>query len=232
MPNDRASASLLQNIDLKKYPKLGQFLTVQSISNKQEPKLLSNHQALNLLEEAISEVENQRLIPTNSATRTSRQKELDQLENVAVESTADLTDSEKLSQKEQQPIINKESQIEQPSSEQQLSAEAIKSSESAEIAELGQELAEIKEIDKELDEQELAKKQQATIDNLANQAQLPVTQVKPVVVLPITEKQQQLAKKKGIHFSLRWLAEWADKIKKIFAGAVLYKEEVENSADV
>ena len=107
----------------------------------------------------------------------------------------------------------------------------MKSSESAEMAEIGQELVEIKEDDQEQAEK-LAKKEQATIDQLASQALAFPKQIKPVVVLPITERQKEEAKKKGIHFSLRWLAEWAEKIKKIFSGAVLYKEEVENSADV
>jgi hypothetical protein len=233
MPNDRAKTSILRDIDLKKYPKLSQFLTAQTLSNKKDIQILSNNQALDLLEEAIGEVEDQRSKPTASLTRASRQKELDQsASKVISESIDDSLNSEKLSQTELQPIAKQESQIEkQTSSEQPVSAEAVKSSESAEIAEIGQELAEIKEDDKE-QEEKLAKKQQAAIDQLANQAQTSPKQVKPVVVLPITERQKEQAKKKGVHFSLRWLAEWAEKIKKIFSGAVLYKEEVENSADV
>ena len=234
MPNDRASGSLLQNIDLKKYPKLSQFLTVQSLSDKKQTKLVSNQQALNLLEEAIGEVESQSTITTSLPTRSLRQKEIDQSASVvSAESTTNSLNSEKNDQEKGQAITNKESptKLEQVS-EQQASVENVKSSETAEIAEVGQELAEIKEVNKEQEEQESTKKRQATIDNLANQARTPSTQVKPVVVLPITERQKEEAKKKGIHFSLRWLAEWADKIKKIFSGAVLYKEEVENSADV
>jgi len=234
MPNDRASGSLLQNIDLKKYPKLSQFLTVQSLSDKKQTKLMSNHQALNLLEEAISEVEDQASAPTSLPTRSLRQKEIDQsVSAVSAESAANSLNSEKIDQEGDQAIANKESSIElKQVNEQQTLAENVKSSETAEIAEVGQELAEIKEVNKEQEEQESTKKQQAAIDNLVDQAQTPSAQVKPVVVLPITERQQELAKKKGVHFSLRWLAEWADKIKKIFSGAVLYKEEVENSADV
>lgn len=234
MPNDRASTSLLQNIDLKKYPKLAQFLTAQSLSDKKQSKLLSNYQALNLLEEAIGEVESQRLAPTESSSRSSRQKELDQAASVAtLEPVTNLSDSENSFQEEVQSTTNQELVGEQKlPKEQGPVAEVIKSSESAELAELGQELAEIKEVDKEQEEQESIKKQQAAIDNLADQAQTASPQVKPVVVLPITERQQHLAKKKSIHFSLRWLAEWADKIRKIFSGAVLYKEEVENGTDV
>jgi len=233
MPNDRAKNSILQDMDLKKYPKLSQFLTAQTLVDKKNTQILSNNQALNLLEEAIGEVETQRSSLLTPSAHNSRQKELNKSPSVVIpESTDNSLNSEKLSQTEVKTFFNQESPIEQRTNKEQLvSTEAVKSSESAEMAEIGQELAEIKEDDKE-QEEELNKKQQAAIDQLANQAQTAPKEVKPVVVLPITERQKDEAKKKGIHFSLRWLAEWAEKIKKIFSGAVLYKEEVENSADV
>lgn len=231
MPNDRAKASILQNIDLKKYPKLRQFLTVQSLSDKKNTPILSNNQALDLLEEAIGEVEGQLSKPTSPAN-SSRLKEINQaVVNDLPELTID-QNSESSNQVVTESAVNQEPPIEQPTSkEQAVSAEAVKSSESAEMAEIGQELVEIREDDKE-QEEELARKQQAAIDQLASQALTSPKQIKPVVVLPITERQNEEARKKSIHFSLRWLAEWAEKIKKIFSGAVLYKEEVENSADV
>jgi hypothetical protein len=229
MPNDRAAASLLKNIDLKKYPKLKQFLSLQSLSetDEEQPKVLSNKQALDLLEEAIGEVEEKNSLSVNTPARTSRQKELDS-KNQSILAEKQVT-PESLAKAEQQQQIEA---ADQDSAIEQKSAEKAKNNESAEIAEIGQELTEIKEFDKEKADQESIKKQQATINNLATQAQAPSSTVKPVVVLPITETQQKLAKKKNTHFSLRWLAEWADKIRKIFAGAVLYKEEVENSTDV
>jgi hypothetical protein len=234
MPNDRASASILKNIDLKKYPKLNQFLTIQSVADNKQSKILSNQQALDLLEEAIGEVENQTLSSATSSSRASRQKELDQSGNSTVsESKIELSNQENPTQKELQLADNKELSVERgQNKEQQFSAEAIQSSESAEIAEIGQELAEIQEVDEKQEAEELIKKKQATIDNLVVQAQSSSAPVKPVVVLPITERQKEEAKKKSVHFSLRWLAEWAEKIRKIFAGAVLYKEEAENSVDV
>ena len=237
MPNDRAKTSILQNIDLKKYPKLGQFLTVQSLSQDKETKVLSNKQALDLLEEAIGEVEDQRSSPAAAPLRASRQKELDQQASaIASDPQTELNEDNQVEKlelvTEKEALSEIEKGTDQQDQEQEHQPESVKPSESAELAEIGQELAEIKEVDQEQEEQELAKKQQATIDQLANQVQNPSAPIKPVVVLPITEQQQKLAKNKNIHFSLRWLAEWADKIKKIFAGAVLYKEEVENSADV
>jgi hypothetical protein len=229
MPNDRAATPLLKNIDLNKYPKLKQLLSLQSLSktDKKEMEVLSSKQALDLLEEAIGEVENKNSLSANTPVRASRQKELDSKnQSILVEKQVA---SESLAKAEQQQKIEA---AEQDSAIEQKSTEKAKNTESAEIAEIGQELTEIKELDKEKENQESIKKQQATINDLATQAQTPSSTVKPVVVLPITETQQQLAKKKNTHFSLRWLAEWADKIRKIFAGAVLYKEEVENSTDV
>ncbi len=229
MPNDRAAVPLLQNLDLKKYPSLAQFLTAQSLSSDKSTNLISNQQALDLLEDAINEVEQQRQ-PTSSAQ--SRQKELIRpADTAAPETQVDLAELEN-SQPETQAAPEKTPSTEQQASEKAPVAELIKSSEASEIRELGQELNEIKEVDREQENQELAKKQQSAIDQLAGQAQTAPSQVKPVVVLPITEKQKIEAKKKGLNFSLRWLAEWADKIRKIFSGAVLYKEEVENSTDV
>lgn len=229
MPNDRAVSSLLKNTDLKKYPKLKQFLSLQSLSetDEKQAKVLSNKQALDLLEEAIGEVEEKNSLSVNAPMRASRQKELDS-KNQSILAEKQVT-PESLAKAEQQQQIEA---TDQDSAIEQKSAEKAKNNESAEIAEIGQELTEIKELDKEKEDQESIKKQQATINNLATQVQAPSSTVKPVVVLPITETQQKLAKKKNIHFSLRWLAEWADKIRKIFAGAVLYKEEVENSTDV
>lgn len=231
MPNDRATVPLLQNLDLKKYPSLAQFLTAQSLSSDKSTNLISDQQALGLLESAIDEVEQQRLVPPTSSTQ-SRQKELIRpTDTAAPETQVDLAEVEN-SQAETQASSEKTPPIEQQASEKVPVAELIRSNEASEIKELGQELSEIKEINQEQENKELAKNQQSVIDQLADQAQTAPSQVKPVVVLPITEKQKIEAKKKGLHFSLRWLAEWADKIRKIFSGAVLYKEEVESSTDV
>lgn len=54
----------------------------------------------------------------------------------------------------------------------------------------------------------------------------PSTQfvARPVIVLPITQKEMQEAQKAPISSSKRWLAEWTQKIIKIFAGNVVYRE--------
>lgn len=52
----------------------------------------------------------------------------------------------------------------------------------------------------------------------------------PVVVLPITEEQEQIGAKKSPKFSLRWLVEWSRKIMKMFAGKVIYRSVKESVA--
>ena len=48
---------------------------------------------------------------------------------------------------------------------------------------------------------------------------------KPVVVLPISPKEQSEGKKKSPKLSIRWLVEWSVKIMKKFSGEVIYREE-------
>lgn len=49
----------------------------------------------------------------------------------------------------------------------------------------------------------------------------------PVIVLPITPAVEQQGRKKSTAFSIRWLVEWSQKIMKIFAGKVIYRQPEE-----
>ena len=51
----------------------------------------------------------------------------------------------------------------------------------------------------------------------------------PVVVLPITQAEEQAGAKKSPKFSIRWLVEWSRKLMKMFVGKVIYRS-VEGSA--
>lgn len=51
---------------------------------------------------------------------------------------------------------------------------------------------------------------------------------KPVIVLPITQQDEQEGLKKSPRFSVRWLVEWSHKIIKMFTGKVIYKEDNSN----
>lgn len=48
---------------------------------------------------------------------------------------------------------------------------------------------------------------------------------KPVVVLPISQKEEKEGEKKSTAFSVRWLVEFSRKLMKAFSGAVIYREE-------
>jgi len=54
----------------------------------------------------------------------------------------------------------------------------------------------------------------------------PATQfvAQPVIILPITAEEMKEAKRAPITSSRRWLAEWTEKIIKMFAGSVVYRE--------
>lgn len=47
---------------------------------------------------------------------------------------------------------------------------------------------------------------------------------RPVIVLPITQAMEDEGEKKSPKFSLRWLVEWSQKIIKMFAGKVIYRD--------
>lgn len=101
---------------------------------------------------------------------------------------------------------------------------------SAEMQELTQELQELGKESKEQREQALIKEKQQAINDLAAASTTPVAITdKPVVVLPITAKSKEEAKFKSTKYSIKWLWEWCQKVAKMFAGAVVYKEEVEEA---
>jgi hypothetical protein len=97
-----------------------------------------------------------------------------------------------------------------------------------ELRELSQEIKEVSKESQEQREQALIKEKQQEINNLATEAVVPVAvSNQPVVVLPITTKSKEEARFKSTKYSVRRLLEWCQKIAKMFAGAVVYKEEVD-----
>lgn len=98
-----------------------------------------------------------------------------------------------------------------------------------ELADLSKEIQEISKETQEQREQALIKEKQQALDQLAAEAVIPVAiSNQPVVVLPITVKSKEEAKFKSTKYSVRWLIEWCQKITKMFAGAVVYKEEIDH----
>jgi len=106
---------------------------------------------------------------------------------------------------------------------------AVEAAPNPEISKLSQELQEVSKESQERQKQAEIAEKQREIDHLAQTIKTPVAvSDRPVVVLPITAKSKEEAKFKSTKYSVRWLLEWCDKIKKMFLGAVVYKEEVEN----
>lgn len=72
--------------------------------------------------------------------------------------------------------------------------------------------------------QHQAERQLQDITDLAAQEHI-TSSPKSMKVLPITKEQEDAGQKKSTKFSLRWLVEFSEKIKKIFAGTVVYRQE-------
>ena len=237
MPSDRGSSSILQNTDWSKYQTLSKFIGSSGDSTSPASTDDSQLQALNVLEQVLDETEALR-----------EPSVIDQVLPQAVENTfVEAEEAETASQvaqavgSRQKETIKNPVAVETPVVEDSVSSESVSASETApqaeqasnpEIAELSQEIKEIGQETKEQREQAEIQKQQAEINNLATAAKQTPVAVDPVVVLPVTENTMQEGQRKGTKFSLRWLTEWAEKISKMFSGAVLYKEEAISETDI
>lgn len=77
------------------------------------------------------------------------------------------------------------------------------------------------------DHQQSTPQEIVVADGTQESVQTPYVK-KPVIVLPITQKDEQEGIKKSPRFSVRWLVEWSHKIIKMFTGKVIYKQETNN----
>jgi hypothetical protein len=141
---------------------------------------------------------------------------------------------EVVSASSQDLLAPKEQLVEATADSQEASGEAstevIPTVESQEVQELTKELQEVSKETKEQREQAMIQEKQRAINDLAAASTTPVAITdKPVVVLPITAKSREEAKFKSTKYSVKWLWEWSQKIIKMFAGAVVYKEEVDEA---
>lgn len=112
----------------------------------------------------------------------------------------------------------------------EINADNQESVPNTEMQELSKELQEVSKETKEQREQALIAEKQRAINDLAAASTTPVAiDDKPVVVLPITAASKEEAKFKTTAYSVKWLWQWCQKIAKMFAGAVVYKEEIEEA---
>lgn len=116
--------------------------------------------------------------------------------------------------KEQSPIQLRELSVDLPPGVQQVEVEK-----SVEISpEVEKFIEEIKQHEQQIPQEVVINAQQQTTP-------LPTNFVsKPVVVLPLTEQELAEAKKESLDSSRRWLAEWTEKVMKMFSGSFIFKD--------
>jgi hypothetical protein len=73
------------------------------------------------------------------------------------------------------------------------------------------------------DHRETAPKEIVIADGSQTQPNDHQYPAEPVVVLPITEEEEQAGAKKSPKFSIRWLVEWSRRLMKIFTGKIVYR---------
>lgn len=219
--NDQAFHRIFSSPNASKYPTIGKFLPIktsqQIVSSdskiaKAVIKENDQNEDLDLLDQLVTQTladQDDSLSTPVGGQVSSRAKET--LNNQIS------ADNEPLASEEKSP---------ETSSETQEFSESLSNSEAAELS---KELEEVSKETKEQREQAEIKKKQDEINNLAASSTVPVAvSDRPVVVLPITTKSKEEAKFKSTKYSVRWLLEWCEKIAKVFSGAVVYKEEIED----
>jgi len=213
--NQQSLQRILARPGVNKYATVSKFLTgasntgqVASVSETSEADVAQTD--LDLLDSLVEQTLLSRPSDDQSSAVSARAKETlskfnsDQLANSEIANTAEVS-SEVL-----------------PSSQEIVA--------SSEIQELSKELQEVSKETREQREQALIQEKQRAINDLAAASSTPVAvDNQPVVVLPITAASKEEAKFKTTAYSVKWLWQWCQKIAKMFAGAVVYKEEVEEA---
>lgn len=232
MANDQTLKRVLSSSSANKYPMIGRFLPPSAMSQAvfqattaQAPvpavKIEADQAAqadLELLDQLVGQTILNRANPNSGNQGQSAQDQLTQVSSRAKEAQNNLSS---IDAAEPTKIAETAPMAETASSEEVAA--------NPELAELSKELQEVSKETKEQRDQAEIKQKQQEISNLAATASAPVVvSDKPVVVLPITAKSKEEAKFKSTKYSVKWLVEWCEKIAKVFSGAVVYKEEIED----
>lgn len=225
MPNDQSLKRIFASSKANKYVTVGKFLAPKVSPQPSDPQV---NQASNIQLETSTEA-----IPQPDAELA----DLNLLDNLVEQSLLNHQLSDQNAQYNPAPARAKESlpvsfdqNLSQEPTTVETSAENHESISNPELQELSQEIQEVSKETKEQREQALIKEKQQAINDLAAASSIPVAvNDQPVVVLPITAASKEEAKFKTTAYSVKWLWEWCKKVSKIFAGAVVYKEEVEQA---
>ena len=117
------------------------------------------------------------------------------------------------SAKEQQPLVIEHA------GEMPPGVQSVEELRSAEIApEVEKYIEEVKEQPTELPKEIVIADQKVIVPTDGFVAQ-------PVIILPLTHQQFEEDKKAPLNTSRRWLAEWTEKISKMFGGSVMFRDE-------
>lgn len=231
--NDQTLKRVLSSSDPSKYPTIGKFLPPSAASQAvfqaavapvsvPAAKLEADQAAqadLDLLDQLVGQTILNRTNPTYSNQDSSAINQSSQVSSRAKEAQNNLSVLE--ASQDQAQVIETAQNVEV--------APQVEAAPNSELAELSKELQEVSKETKEQRDQAEIKQKQQEISNLAATATTPVAvSDKPVVVLPITAKSKEEAKFKSTKYSVKWLVEWCEKIAKVFSGAVVYKEEIED----
>lgn len=217
--NNRTFHRVFSGPKASKYPTIGKFLPIkisqQAVFSdpKIEVKENDHNEDLDLLDQLVTQ------------TLVNQGDSLSTLSGGQVSGRAKEVLNSQVSTDEE-PLTSTENSQETSLKSQEFS-ESLSNSEAVELS---KELKEVSKETKEQREQAEIKQRQKEINNLVASSAVPVAvSDKPVVVLPITAKSKEEAKFKSTKYSVRWLLEWCDKIAKVFSGAVVYKEEIEDA---
>lgn len=230
--NDQTLQRVLSSSSVSKYPTIGRFLPAANkqkvVFNDPAPvqaptapvqvvdENVSDDQDLDLLDQLVSKT-----IANRDDSFSNAEDQGQQVSSRAKETL--LNQSQPVAE-----LVSAEETPKQP--EASIEAGVAETAPSPEMAELSKELQEVGKETKEQREQAMIAEKQQQISDLAASVTTPVAvSNKPVVVLPITEKSKEEAKFKSTKYSVKWLVEWCKKIAKVFSGAVIYKEEVEDT---
>lgn len=174
---------------------------------------ITQPEALDLLEQAISEVERSKL-PTIIQNIDKTNSDQSPLKKTGID----------LPTLDQSPISSTRKESEGASMlsiEQGANVQVVEVEKSPELSpEVEKYLQEVH------DDKDQAPKEIAIADEIANLPTQNQFVSEPVIVVPITPEIEKKGKRKSPKFSIRWLVEWSQKIIKMFAGKVIYLEPV------
>jgi len=176
-------------------------IPTKSVSQKIPDELIPDALKLQLLDQALTEVESERAVDLSPAPSELKKPGLDlpPLEASPVSSVR------------KEAVVSSQNAVERGASIQ-----AVETERSPELS---------PEVEKYLQEVHQEKDQapkEIVLDDVANLPSDNQFVSEPVIVVPITPEIEKKGKRKSPKFSIRWLVEWSQKVIKMFSGKVVY----------